>query len=150
MGPSRTMSGRGFNQVVQIVLYNFINLSLTRKESICIFFTMGKERSRQKTFKVTSALKLPLLLRIQRTDPPTRVSYFPWGSCSFTNSHPTALLSESICSFSSALLIPRSQDFWLLIHQQHLKKGVLELKLAHFQHYPCRRNRKLTFSTVLD
>lgn len=111
-GQSRTMPGRGLNQVLWIVLCNFINLSLTRKEGI-YFFTMGKERSRQKTltlskFKVTSAPKLPLLLRIERTDPPTWVSYFPGGSYSFASySHPTALLSASICSFLSFFLTPR-------------------------------------------
>lgn len=149
-GQSRTMPGRGFNQVLWTALCNFINLPLTRKEDI-YFFTMGKERSRQKTltlfkFKVTSALKLPLLLRIERTDPPTWVSYFPGGSYSFaSHSHPTAC---SQCLFAVSYLFFSLQDFWLLIHQQHLKKVVLEL--TYFQCYPCHWNRKWTFLTVLD
>lgn len=42
MGTSRTMLGRGSDQMVQVVLYNFINLSLTRKEGICIFYYSGQ------------------------------------------------------------------------------------------------------------
>lgn len=101
-GKSRTVPGRGFKQVVQIVLCNFINLSLTRKEGICIFLLWARKgvdrRHYNFKFKVTSALKLPLLLRIQRTDPPAWVSYFPQGSYSFFPHSVTHTHTQLHCS----------------------------------------------------
>lgn len=116
-GKSRTVPGRGFKQVVQIVLCNFINLSLTRKEGICIFLLWARKgvdrRHYNFKFKVTSALKLPLLLRIQRTDPPAWVSYFPQGSYSF---FPTQLLILTPnCTALSVYL-------WFLICFSHSNK----------------------------
>lgn len=92
VGISRPMPGRASDQMVQTVLHNFLYFSFRREEGICIFYRAYK-------FKVSSALKLFLLLRTLRTDLQLK-KIFSQGSCSFTSySKPSALLLEPVCSF---------------------------------------------------